>query len=81
MDRLRCRERIRAAGVTAGLPVDSGPDESCAASGIDEASTDQPGVPEASTGYWYLVRGRNACGSGTYGHASDGSERQTAVCP
>jgi hypothetical protein len=35
--------------------------------------------------YWYLVRGRNACGIGTYGFRGVGSvsgpERTSNTCP
>ncbi len=40
-----------------------------------------PDSPVAGVGYWYLVRGRNDCGTGTYGQQSDTTERMTAVCP
>jgi hypothetical protein len=41
---------------------------------------DQAAVP-AGSGFWYLVRGRNACGTGTYGLESTGRERIVAACP
>jgi DNA-binding beta-propeller fold protein YncE len=38
--------------------------------------------PAAGDGYYYLVRSQSACGSGTYGLASSGAERQPlAGCP
>ena len=40
-----------------------------------------PHVPAAGDATYYLVRGRNVCGEGTYGKASDQSERLSAVCP
>jgi N-acetylneuraminic acid mutarotase len=65
-------------GTLATFPVGSG-GESCLASGLAEARLDDPATP-ASGGWWYLVRGRNACGSGTYGNATGGT-RVTATCP
>ncbi len=38
-------------------------------------------LPSTGTAYWYLVRGRNDCGAGTYGQQSDTTERVTTVCP
>jgi hypothetical protein len=38
--------------------------------------------PAAGSGYYYLSRAQNACGSGTYGNASSGAERlPAAACP
>jgi hypothetical protein len=38
-------------------------------------------VPAAGSGFWYLSRGQNVCGSGTYGTQSNGSQRTTTTCP
>jgi hypothetical protein len=65
-------------GTLATFPVGSG-GESCLASGLTEARLDDPATP-ASGGWWYLVRGRNACGPGTYGEATGGT-RVTETCP
>jgi hypothetical protein len=65
-------------GTLATFPVGSG-GESCLASGLAEARLDDPATP-ASGGWWYLVRGRNACGPGTYGEATGGT-RVTETCP
>lgn len=38
--------------------------------------------PAAGSGYYYVVRSQNACGTGTYGFASSGAERiPLAACP
>jgi len=37
--------------------------------------------PAPGTGLYYLVRGRNACGTGTYGRASNGTPRASSACP
>jgi hypothetical protein len=42
---------------------------------------DRPG-PAQDDGYYYLIRARNSCGSGTFGYGSAGVERvPTATCP
>ena len=38
-------------------------------------------TPGPAAGFYYLVRGRNVCGDGTYGRASDGTSRASAACP
>jgi len=48
----------------------------------DSAATAvDPDEPASGEGFWYLVRGRNVCGSGTYGYHSDGTENSTTTCP
>jgi hypothetical protein len=68
------------AGATGELPVGSGVSETCAGT-TAASSIVVPEVPSPGSGYWYLVRGRNLCGDGTYGNASDGTARASAVCP
>jgi hypothetical protein len=68
-------------GSTSEFPVGTGLAEMCVASGVSEATTSHSVEPASGLGTWYLVRGRNLCGSGTYGFQSDGTERTTAVCP
>ncbi len=63
------------------LPVGSGPQETCLAPGISASSTTDTAVPTSGTGFWYLARGRNVCGAGTYGTQSGGPERTTNACP
>jgi len=38
-------------------------------------------APAPGSGYWYLIRGDNVCGPGTYGYATSGAERLSAACP
>jgi len=60
-------------------PVGSGPSEVCLESGsIDTVSWDLAAPPER---FYYLVRGRNACGLGIYGRTSSGAEQSTPACP
>jgi hypothetical protein len=68
-------------GIIGELPVGSGPSETCLESGIAATSLPIQDVPPPSTAYWYLVRGRNGCGAGTYGAQSDGDPRTSLACP
>jgi len=64
------------------LPVRPGTGEFCLASGISATATSDSDVPIAGQGFWYVVRERvAACGTGTYGFASDGTERTSTGCP
>ena len=48
-------------------------------------STSDALPPGLGEGYWYLVRARHACGTGTYGWAAANgiptAERVTLTCP
>lgn len=37
-------------------------------------------VPAPGHGWWYLYRGRNSCGTGSYGFRTGGTERLSTVC-
>jgi hypothetical protein len=37
-------------------------------------------LPAPGHGFWYLYRGRNSCGTGSYGFATGGTERIGAIC-
>ena len=52
---------------------------SCLQSSTATNFSDVRPAPAAGTGFWYLVRARNSCGTGSYGSA----ERDAAipVCP
>jgi hypothetical protein len=57
-------------GLASELPTGSGPSETCAASGTSSppvADVSRPGIGQS---FWYLVRGRDACGTGTWGWAA-----------
>jgi hypothetical protein len=45
------------------------------------SSVTDAGVPPAGAAFWYLVRAKNVCGTGTYGSASGGSPRLGTACP
>lgn len=68
-------------GAVAELPVGTGASELCSASGILHPTATDTATPLVGQGFWYLVRGRNVCGAGTYGFQSDGTQRTTSVCP
>jgi hypothetical protein len=73
-------------GDLASLPVGpGGSDELCFDNIAGTAATDTD-IPLDGAGYWYLVRGENACaGAGTYGYEEvngvPGAERVSATCP
>jgi hypothetical protein len=73
-------------GVINSLPVGPGSgDETCIADqpGLNLIDGTAPATP--GTGWWYLVRGQNACGNGTYGtqgvNGAPGAPRVTTTCP
>jgi hypothetical protein len=63
------------------LPVGGGASETCVASGTPDAVATDPELPVMGSGFWYLVRGRNSCGAGTWGARSDGTQRSSTACP
>jgi len=73
-------------GSVAQLPVGpGGDDELCLDASNAGSSTVDPEDPPVDGGFWYLVRGVNACGVGTYGYEEDagaqGPARQSTTCP
>ena len=67
-------------GALGQFPVGSGASEVCLSTS-SAASFVDASAPVAGSGYWYLVRAKNACGTGTYGTASGGSPRVSSTCP
>jgi hypothetical protein len=57
-----------------------GGDEVCFG-GLFDASVIDYQTPPSGEGFWYLARGRNVCGTGTYGQQSNGTPRITGTCP
>ncbi len=53
----------------------------CLQPGLVPAMTTDGTFPLEGYFFWYLVRGRNACGFGTYGAATDGTPRPSPACP
>jgi len=62
------------------FPVVPDASDVCVAAGTPSSSATDGTTPGAGAGFYYLVRGRNACGAGTYGFGA-GGERQKAICP
>jgi hypothetical protein len=68
-------------GALSALPVGpAGADETC----FDDLATpllSDTTLPAPSTGFWYVSRAEYACGPGSFGQRSNGTERSTATCP
>jgi hypothetical protein len=68
-------------GALASLPVGpGGGDETCFDDVLTAVLVDST-TPAPGTGFWYVARGENACGIGTFGYRSNGAERVTTTCP
>ena len=63
------------------LPVGNKPSEMCVASGVQGTTVTDMTTLVPGTGFWYLVRGRNVCGAGTYGLTTGGTPRISTACP
>jgi hypothetical protein len=70
-----------ARGVTSEFPVGTGASETCVAAGVTGSSASDAARPADGGAFWYLVRGRGACGTGGYGTDSSGTPRSTSACP
>jgi hypothetical protein len=69
-------------GAAVDLPSDGGiGGAACFAPGAAALSVVHGPDPAPDTFWYFLARGRNACGDGTYGDASSGAERINAACP
>jgi hypothetical protein len=68
-------------GALSELPVAGGPSERCISGGSLITIANDGADPPPGTGFYYLVRGRNACEVGTYGRASNGTARASSTCP
>jgi subtilisin family serine protease len=73
-------------GSLAALPVGpGGGDEACLGSALVVTSVTDPATPAPQSGFWYLVRGANACGKGPYGFegriAAPWTSRNSTTCP
>jgi len=62
------------------LPVGAGASEVCLAPALAGTAITDAVLPLRGQGFWYLVRGSNDCGRGTYGAATSGT-RVSSVCP
>jgi subtilisin-like proprotein convertase family protein len=68
-------------GDLGGLPVGSGGGETCLAQSVTGTSAGDGESPPAGSGFFYLVRGTNVCGDGTWGVDSASAERVSGACP
>jgi hypothetical protein len=68
-------------GSIGAFPVGpGGGDEQCF-DNLPSNVLDDTALPALSSGFWYLSRGENACGNGSFGAQSNGFPRVTATCP
>jgi len=68
-------------GGTAAFPVGPGGSDETCFNNLSGATVTDAQTPSPGTGYWYLSRAENTCGSGTYGNRSNGTPRTTTTCP
>jgi hypothetical protein len=73
-------------GLVSALPVGpAGGDESCAGSDLAETTLVDRAAPAPGAVFWYLARGGNACGKGTYGfetrNGAPTTQRSSTTCP
>ena len=68
-------------GLLSAMPVGPGGDDEICFSDLPDPTLVDAAVPAPGTGYWYLSRGENDCGAGTFGTRSNGSPRSTTTCP
>jgi len=67
-------------GLVSELPVGAGSD-SCIAAGTPASSVEDADVPPDDGAFWYLVRAKNVCGTGTFGLTGGGGPRLGGACP
>jgi hypothetical protein len=68
-------------GLISQQPVGGGAAETCLAPDTGATQSTDASIPAIGAGLYYLVRGTNVCGVGTYGSTSAGAPRNTAACP
>ncbi len=73
-------------GLLSGLPVGpGGGDEVCLADNVAAPTASDTTIPAVGSPFWYLVRGENPCGVGSYGFAgilgATGAPRISTTCP
>ncbi len=68
-------------GGLASLPAGPGGGDETCFDNLATATVTDPTVPGSGSGLWYLARGENECGAGSYGIESNGSPRTTNTCP
>lgn len=68
-------------GSTGLFPVGPGGGDEVCFDNLPGTTLVDPALPAPRTGFWYLSRGENVCGIGTFGTQSNGSARTTTTCP
>jgi hypothetical protein len=72
-------------GSLSAFPVGPGGGDETCFDNLAVASVVDASVPAPGTGVWYLSRGENSCGNGTYGtqgvNGSPGAPRTSTTCP
>jgi PKD repeat protein len=72
-------------GSLAALPVGPGAGDEFCFDDLGGTTLSDLTVPDPDTGFWYLSRGENTCGNGTYGtqgvSGAPGPPRVTTTCP
>ena len=68
-------------GELAALPIGPGGGDETCFNDLLTAVLNDPAPPSPGTGFWYVVRGANACGIGGYGTQHDLTPRTSTTCP
>jgi hypothetical protein len=72
-------------GTVLALPVGPGGGDETCFDNLGGPSLNDPTPPAVGSGFFYLSRGENTCGNGTYGtqgvHGAPGAPRTTTTCP
>jgi hypothetical protein len=68
-------------GGTGAFPVGPGGGDEVCFDNLAGTTVVDAAVPAPGAGFWYLARGENSCGIGTFGTHSNGSPRVTTTCP
>jgi hypothetical protein len=68
-------------GALGAFPIGPGDGDELCFSNLAGNTLNDPAVPAPGTGFWYLSRGENTCGIGTFGTRSNGAPRTTTTCP
>ena len=68
-------------GTLPHLSTGSGSGEICLANHASERTLTDGMVPAPGTGFYYVIRASNACGTGTFGAGTSGTPRSIGACP
>jgi hypothetical protein len=68
-------------GSLSALPIGPGGGDEVCFDNLGGPTVNDATVPAPGTGFFYLSRGENSCGNGTWGTQSNGTPRVTTTCP